>query len=146
MAPKAFGADTSCDEGVAATTGDVLRPITASLRLRLAKRAEGPHNETTRHRKRKVSNRRTAWEIFGLQFGKEGIDGREFPLMSLPPGEIPLRDVRLAVGDKLCVTAEFGSVAQGTVEILDRAVATALGRRVSGNRPDPPSPRYGVAG
>ena len=41
MAPKAFGADTSCDEGVAATTGDVLRPITASLRLRLAKRAEG---------------------------------------------------------------------------------------------------------
>ena len=74
------------------------------------------------------------------------IDGREFALMSLPSGEIRLRDVRLTVGDKLCVTAEFGSVAQGTVEILDRAVATALGRRVSGNRPDPPSPRDGVAG
>ena len=37
------------------------------------------------------------------------IDGREFPLMSLPLGEIRLRDVRLSVGDKLCVTAEFGS-------------------------------------
>ena len=39
----------------------------------------------------------------------EKIDGREFPLMSLPLGEIRLRDVRLTVGDKLCVTAEFGS-------------------------------------
>jgi len=37
------------------------------------------------------------------------IDGREFSLMSLPLGEIRLRDVRLAVGDKLSVTAEFGS-------------------------------------
>ena len=37
------------------------------------------------------------------------IDGREFPLMSLPLGEIRLRDVQLAVGDKLSVTAEFGS-------------------------------------
>jgi hypothetical protein len=38
------------------------------------------------------------------------IDGHEFPLMSLPLGEIRLRDVRLAVGDdKLSVTAEFGS-------------------------------------
>jgi len=38
------------------------------------------------------------------------IDGREFPLMSLPLGEIRLRDVRLIVdGDKLSVTAEFGS-------------------------------------
>jgi hypothetical protein len=37
------------------------------------------------------------------------LDGREFPLMSLPLGEIRLRDVRLAVGDKLSVTAEFGS-------------------------------------
>jgi hypothetical protein len=37
------------------------------------------------------------------------IDGREFPLISLPLGEIRLRDVRLIVGDKLCVTAEFGS-------------------------------------
>jgi hypothetical protein len=39
------------------------------------------------------------------------IDGREFPLMSLPLGEIQLRDVRLlADDDKLSVTAEFGSV------------------------------------
>jgi hypothetical protein len=37
------------------------------------------------------------------------IDGREFPLMSLPLGNIRLRDVSLTVGDKLCVTAEFGS-------------------------------------
>jgi hypothetical protein len=38
----------------------------------------------------------------------ETLDGREFPLMSLPLGEVRLRDVRLAVGDKLSVTAEFG--------------------------------------
>jgi hypothetical protein len=37
------------------------------------------------------------------------IDGREFPLMSLPLGEVHLRDVQLAVGDKLSVTADFGS-------------------------------------
>jgi hypothetical protein len=37
------------------------------------------------------------------------IDGREFPLMSLPLGKIQLRDVRLVVGDNLTVTAEFGS-------------------------------------
>lgn len=37
------------------------------------------------------------------------LDGREFPLMSLPLGEIRLRDVQVAVGDKLSVTAEFGS-------------------------------------
>jgi hypothetical protein len=37
------------------------------------------------------------------------IDGRSFPLMSLPLGEVRLRDVQLAVGDKLSVTAEFGS-------------------------------------
>ena len=37
------------------------------------------------------------------------IDGREFPLMSLPLGEVRLRDVQLAIGDKLTVTAEFGS-------------------------------------
>ena len=37
------------------------------------------------------------------------MDGREFPLMSLPLGEVRLRDVELAVGDKLSVTAEFGS-------------------------------------
>jgi hypothetical protein len=37
------------------------------------------------------------------------LDGRDFPLMSLPLGEIRLRDVRIAAGDKLSVTAEFGS-------------------------------------
>lgn len=37
------------------------------------------------------------------------LDGREFSLMSLPLGEIRLRDVRLGVSDKLSVTAEFGS-------------------------------------
>jgi hypothetical protein len=37
------------------------------------------------------------------------LDGREFPLMSLPLGEIRLRDVRIAAGDKLSVTAEFGA-------------------------------------
>ncbi len=37
------------------------------------------------------------------------IDGREFPLMSLPLGEVRLRDVQIAVNDKLIVTAEFGS-------------------------------------
>jgi hypothetical protein len=39
----------------------------------------------------------------------EKIDGREFSLLSLPLGEIRLRDVRLVVDDKLSVTAEFGS-------------------------------------
>jgi hypothetical protein len=37
------------------------------------------------------------------------LNGRDFPLMSLPLGEIRLRDVRIAAGDKLSVTAEFGS-------------------------------------
>ena len=37
------------------------------------------------------------------------LDGRVFPLMSLPIGEVRLRDVRIAVGDRLSVTAEFGS-------------------------------------
>jgi hypothetical protein len=37
------------------------------------------------------------------------IDGRSFPLMSLPLGEVRLRDVRIAVADKLSVTAAFGS-------------------------------------
>ncbi len=37
------------------------------------------------------------------------IDGREFPLMSLPLGAVRLRDVRIATGDKLSITAEFGS-------------------------------------
>jgi len=39
------------------------------------------------------------------------IDGREFPLMSLPLGEVRLRDVQLAVAEKLSVTADFGSAA-----------------------------------
>ena len=39
----------------------------------------------------------------------EKLNGREFPLMSLPLGEARLRDVRLAVGEKLSVNAEFGS-------------------------------------
>ena len=39
------------------------------------------------------------------------LDGREFPLMSLPLGEIRLRDVQVTVGDKLSVTAQFGKVA-----------------------------------
>jgi hypothetical protein len=37
------------------------------------------------------------------------LDGREFPLMSLPLGEVRLSDVRIAVDEKLSVTAEFGS-------------------------------------
>lgn len=39
------------------------------------------------------------------------LDGRVFPLMALPLGEIRLRDVRLAVGDEIAVTAEFGATA-----------------------------------
>jgi hypothetical protein len=37
------------------------------------------------------------------------LDGCEFPLMALPLGELRLRDAQLAIGDKLSVTAEFGS-------------------------------------
>jgi hypothetical protein len=37
------------------------------------------------------------------------LDGREFALMSLPLGEVRLRDVQISVSDKLSVTAEFGS-------------------------------------
>lgn len=37
------------------------------------------------------------------------MEGRVFPLMSLPLGEVHLRDVRIAVADKLSVTAAFGS-------------------------------------
>lgn len=37
------------------------------------------------------------------------IDGRKFPLMSLPLGEVRLRDVRLAIDENLTITAEFGS-------------------------------------
>ena len=44
-----------------------------------------------------------------LQPYLEKIEGRKFPLMSFALGEIRLRDVRLDVGDKLSVTAEFGS-------------------------------------
>jgi hypothetical protein len=39
----------------------------------------------------------------------EKLNGRVFPLMSLPLGHVRLRDVRLAVGEKLSVSAEFGS-------------------------------------
>lgn len=39
------------------------------------------------------------------------LDGREFPLMALPLGEIRLRDVRLAIADEIAVTAEFGASA-----------------------------------
>jgi hypothetical protein len=39
----------------------------------------------------------------------EKLNGRAFPLLSLPLGEVRLRDVRVAVGEKLSVTAEFGS-------------------------------------
>jgi hypothetical protein len=38
-------------------------------------------------------------------------DGREFPLMALPLGEIRLRDVQLSIGDQISVRAEFGSPA-----------------------------------
>ena len=37
------------------------------------------------------------------------LDGRSFPLMSLPLGEVRLRDVQLDAGDKLSVTAHFGT-------------------------------------
>ena len=37
------------------------------------------------------------------------LDGREFSLLSLPLGEIRLRDLQLTVGERLAVTAEFGS-------------------------------------
>ena len=37
------------------------------------------------------------------------LDGRIYPLMSLPIGEVRLRDVRIVAGDKLSITAEFGS-------------------------------------
>jgi hypothetical protein len=37
------------------------------------------------------------------------INGRQFPLMSLPLGKVRLRDVQIAAGAKLSITAEFGS-------------------------------------
>ena len=39
------------------------------------------------------------------------IEGMTFPLMSLPLGEIQLRDVRIAVADTIEITADFGSAA-----------------------------------
>ena len=46
-----------------------------------------------------------------LQPHLEKINGRKFSLMSLPLGQVRLRDVRIAAGDKLSITAEFGSAA-----------------------------------
>jgi hypothetical protein len=37
------------------------------------------------------------------------LEGASFPLMSLPLGEIKLRDIRIAVADTVEVTADFGS-------------------------------------
>lgn len=37
-----------------------------------------------------------------------GFNGREFSLMALPLGEVKLRDVRIAAGHELRVTAQFG--------------------------------------
>jgi hypothetical protein len=37
------------------------------------------------------------------------LEGATFPLLSLPLGEIELRDVRIAVADTVEVTADFGS-------------------------------------
>lgn len=37
------------------------------------------------------------------------LEGASFPLMSLPLGEIQLRDIRIAVADTVEVTADFGS-------------------------------------
>lgn len=37
------------------------------------------------------------------------VDGRSFPLLALPLGDVRLRDVRLAAGANLTVTAEFGT-------------------------------------
>ncbi|HVF73185.1 MAG TPA: hypothetical protein VM940_16405 [Chthoniobacterales bacterium] len=39
------------------------------------------------------------------------LDGRVFPLMSLPMGNVRLRDVQIAAGERLSVSAEFGSAA-----------------------------------
>jgi hypothetical protein len=37
------------------------------------------------------------------------IDGREFPLMSIPCGQVRLRDVQVAAEENLTITAQFGS-------------------------------------
>ncbi len=44
-----------------------------------------------------------------LQPHLQKMEGRSFSLMALPLGEIRLRDVRIAVGKTLSVTAEFGA-------------------------------------
>lgn len=44
-----------------------------------------------------------------LQPHLQKIDGQSFSLMALPLGEVRLRDVRMAAGDTISVTAEFGS-------------------------------------
>jgi hypothetical protein len=44
-----------------------------------------------------------------LQPHLQRLDGREFPLMALPLGDIRLRDVRVAAGQMLSVTAQFGA-------------------------------------
>lgn len=46
-----------------------------------------------------------------LQPHLQKLEGREYPLMSLPLGEVRLRHVQIAAGDKLSITAEFGSAA-----------------------------------
>jgi hypothetical protein len=44
-----------------------------------------------------------------LQPHLQKLDGRSFPLMALPLGEVRLRDVRIAAKDRVTVTAEFGA-------------------------------------
>ena len=39
----------------------------------------------------------------------EKVNGRTFPLMALPLGEVKLRDVRMEAGKRLTVSAEFGT-------------------------------------
>ncbi len=39
----------------------------------------------------------------------EKVNGRTYPLMALPLGEVRLRDVRMKAGKRLTVTAEFGA-------------------------------------
>lgn len=44
-----------------------------------------------------------------LQPQLQKIEGQSFPLMSLPFGEVELRDVRIAVADTIEITADFGT-------------------------------------
>ena len=39
----------------------------------------------------------------------KALDGRSFPLMALPLGEVRLRDVKISAADRVSVTAEFGA-------------------------------------